>query len=244
MNMMAEDRNRPADDARSLDPRRHLLIFDPHHFGVRRVDVIGCGAVGSRIAMEVAKLGVQNLHLWDFDTIESHNIANQLFHLGDIGKPKADTLAIHIEVATGLKPVVHRERVANRQAFGEVVFLAVDTMADRKSIFEQSLRLNFATQLVVEVRMGAEELRVYGFSPRARRDCQIWTESLSDDEATVESACGAQTTVGATAGITACLAVHRFLQWYRQDVVRDPTHTAELPIEQVMMLRPLITIAN
>jgi molybdopterin/thiamine biosynthesis adenylyltransferase len=228
----------------TLDPRRHLLIFDPHHFGDRRVDVIGCGAVGSRIAMEVAKLGVQNLHLWDFDTIEAHNIANQLFNLDDIGKPKATTLATHVRQATGLEPAVHQKRVSSRQAFGDVVFLAVDTMADRKSIFEHSLRLTFTTQLVVEVRMGAEELRVYGFNPRTRRDCQMWTESLSDDEATVESACGAQTTVGATAGITACLAVHRFLQWYRQDVVRDPTHTAELPIEQVMMLRPIITFTN
>ncbi len=170
--------------------------------------------------------------------------SSTLFDICDIGQPKVDTIASHITRATGLESVVHGERVESRQSFGDVVFLAVDTMSDRKAIFEQSLRHSFTTQLVVEVRMGAEELRVYGFNPRTRHDCQLWTESLTDDAETVESACGAQTTVGATAGITACLAVHRFLQWYKQDVVRDPSHTAGLPIEQVMMLRPLIAFTN
>lgn len=225
----------------TLSVARHWNRFDPSRFADTRVDVVGCGSVGSRIAMEVAKLGVQNLHLWDFDIVEPHNIANQLFWLSDIGHPKVEALAAQITAACGLVPTIHNERLEKPTVLGKVVFLAVDSMAARKQIFLQSLHLKPTTDVVIEIRMGVEELRVYGFNPRSRAEVKTW-ESLSnyDDTQTVENACQAQTTIGATAGITACLAVHRFLQWYKRDYVRDPEYNAP-DLEQVMMLRPLIT---
>lgn len=227
-----------------VDPSRHLLMFDPHVFDKTRVDVIGCGAVGSKLAMEIAKLGVRNLHLWDDDRIEAHNIANQLYTIPDIGRKKVDALAEHILVATGLKASVHAERVQDQVVLGRVVFLAVDTMVARKEIFRSSLHLKFTTDLVVETRMGVEELRVYGFNPRDRANVAAWEATLSDDATTVESACRTRTTIGATAGLTACFAVHRFLQWYRREVVRDAKYTAALPLEQAVMLRPLTVFIN
>src|SRR3989344_1112514 len=207
-----------------VDPARHLLIFNPERFDNARVDVIGCGAVGSRIAMELGKLGISNLHLWDGDVVAGHNVANQLYALADIGRRKVEALAEAISAATGLSPTVHCEHIEQSQILGDAVFLAVDTMAARKAIFKDCLHLKFTTKVVIEVRMGVEEVRVYGFNPRFRAEVLAWQETLVDDEMTVESACGARTTVGATAGITACLAVHRFLQWYRRDIVRDPAY--------------------
>ncbi|MDO8408060.1 MAG: ThiF family adenylyltransferase [bacterium] len=223
------------------DPVRHLLIFDPERFDNARVDVVGCGAVGSRIAMEVGKLGVSNLHLWDGDIVEGHNIANQLYALADIGRPKVEALTEAISAATGLSPMVHCAHIEQPQILGDVVFLAVDTMAARRAIFRDCLHLKFTTKVVIEVRMGVEEVRVYGFNPRSRAEVLAWKKTLVDDDVTVESACGARTTVGATAGITACLAVHRFLQWYRRDIVGDPEYIETPHFEQVMMLRPLMT---
>jgi len=227
-----------------VDPIRHLQIFDPDRFDKNRVDVIGCGAVGSRIAMEMAKLGIRNLHLWDGDVVEAHNIANQLFVLRDIGRPKVEALAEAILAATGLSATVHHQRIEGPVTLGNVVFLAVDTMSARKAIFKDCLHLKFTTQVVIEVRMGVEELRVYGFNPRSRADVLAWNSTLIDDAKTVESACGARTTVGATAGITACLAVHRFLQYYRGEIERDPEFLSQPHFEQVVMLRPLITMTR
>ncbi|MBI3572019.1 ThiF family adenylyltransferase [Candidatus Kaiserbacteria bacterium] len=227
-----------------VNPIRHILLFDPERFDNSRVDVIGCGAVGSRIAMEMAKLGVRNLHLWDGDCVESHNIANQLFTLTDIGRPKVEALAEAILAATGLESTAHHQRIESPVTLGSVVFLAVDTMAARRAIFKDCLHLKFTTQVVIDVRMGVEELRVYGFNPRSRAEVLAWEATLTNDAQTVESACGARTTVGATAGITACIAVHRFLQYYRRDVVRDPAFLQPPHFEQVMMLRPLITITR
>lgn len=227
-----------------VDPARHILVFDPDTFGTHRVDVIGCGAVGSRIAVELAKLGVENLHLWDGDTVEAHNIANQLFGLDDVGRLKTDALVEHIARATGIVPTAHSEYLEGPVGLGRAAFLAVDTMTARRAIVRDSLSLSFGTDLAVDVRMGVEELRVYGFCPRSRAGRNAYDATLVDDERTVESACGARTTVGATAAITAGLAVTRFLQWYRRDIVRDPAYDNEPHFEMVMMLRPLIALTR
>ncbi len=226
-----------------LDVTRHLLVFDPNVFADTRVDVVGCGAVGSKMAMELAKLGVRNLHVWDSDRVERHNIANQLYGLNDIGAYKVDALAARVLADTGLTITVHRQNVEGPVALGRIVLIAVDSMTARRTIFASSLHLKFTTELVVETRMGVEELRVYGFNPNRRESVQQWNDSLYDDTNTVENACQARTTVGATAGITACLAVHRFLQWYRREFAGD-TAGDEPHFEQVMMLRPLVTATH
>src|SRR3984885_11376962 len=90
-----------------ITPDRHLELFDPAAWGERRIDIIGCGASGSHLAQEVARLGVENLHLWDHDQLEAHNIANQSYPFGMIGLNKAVACAALIETATGIKPTVH-----------------------------------------------------------------------------------------------------------------------------------------
>ena len=76
----------------ALEVMRHLSVFSPHAFGNKRVDVVGAGATGSRIVFSLAKLGVANIHVWDFDKVEEHNIPNQVFSLSDIGKFKGEAL--------------------------------------------------------------------------------------------------------------------------------------------------------
>lgn len=227
-----------------VDPTRHIEQFDPFRFGETRVDVVGCGAVGARIAMELGCFGIANLHIWDGDNIETHNVANQRPYIQkDLGRPKVAALSDHLFEATGRRPTVHQAFIDGPTDLGNVVFLAVDTMAARKKIFDDCLRLRYATDVVIEVRMGIDELRVYGFSPKDREQVAAWLDSLSDDAETKEAVCRVQTTVGDTASITAGLAVARFRHWYRQSFENDPAYQAELPLEQVLMLRPFLAVA-
>ena len=50
-----------------------------------RVHIIGCGAAGSTIAELLARAGLSKVTLYDFDKVEPHNIANQMFKDSDIG---------------------------------------------------------------------------------------------------------------------------------------------------------------
>jgi len=60
--------------------------------------VVGCGGLGSPIAVHLAASGIRKLHLIDFDTIDVTNLHRQVFYsLDDVGKPKAEILAKFIE---------------------------------------------------------------------------------------------------------------------------------------------------
>jgi molybdopterin/thiamine biosynthesis adenylyltransferase len=56
--------------------------------------VVGCGAVGNEVVKNLTLLGVGKLDVFDFDTIEIHNLTRSvLFRESDIGKKKAQVVA-------------------------------------------------------------------------------------------------------------------------------------------------------
>jgi hypothetical protein len=61
--------------------------------------------------------------------------------------------------------------------------------------------------------MGAEEGRVYAICPVKPAQVRGYETTFYDDAETVVSACGASTTVGATADMTASYAVWQFMRW-------------------------------
>ena len=198
----------------SVNPLRHLDVFRPYTFGVRRVDVIGCGATGSRIGLSLAKLGVENLHLWDPDTVEEHNIPNQAFGLEDVGNLKVEALARLIERDTGVRAYAHAEKANGQGPFLDVVFLLTDTMASRKEIWEKDLKFRPDTRLLIETRMGADTGRVYAFNPSKLVHIREWEKTLCTDQEAEVSACGASVSVGPTAEIIAGLAVWQMIRWF------------------------------
>ena len=63
-----------------------------------KVIIIGCGGLGSPIAVQLAASGVGAIHLVDFDTVTISNLHRQFFYkVDDVGKPKSETLAKFIE---------------------------------------------------------------------------------------------------------------------------------------------------
>lgn len=198
----------------SVDPLRHISVFPPHAFGARRVDVIGCGATGSRIVLSLAKLGVENIHVWDFDKVEEHNLANQAFGLGDVGALKVDALARLVERDTGVQIKAHGERVDGSQTLGEVVYLLTDTMASRKEIWGRGIKFKLHSKLLVETRMGVDNGRVYAINPCKRSHILAWERTLYSDEEAEVSACGASISVGPTAEIIAGLSVWQMIRWF------------------------------
>ena len=60
--------------------------------------VVGCGGLGSPIAVYLASSGIGKLHLVDFDTVDITNLHRQVFYsLDDVGKPKAAILRTFIK---------------------------------------------------------------------------------------------------------------------------------------------------
>lgn len=101
-----------------------------------RLHVIGCGAVGSTVAENLARFGLTKITLYDFDNVEPHNIANQMFTSEDIGKPKVEAVAeylrkINPEIEADLKLV---GKGYTGQKLSGYVFLCVDNIDLRREI--------------------------------------------------------------------------------------------------------------
>ena len=218
----------------AIDPLRHLDVFDPRQFGRKRVDLIGVGATGSHVAVLLAKLGITNIHVWDQDTVEAHNVANQAYSIRDVGSPKVEALARNVKALTGEDITTHCEFVTGETAdLGDVVFLLVD--GDRRGIFEGALENNMRTELVVETRMGADNGRVYCLNPNDPAQCERWKKALPKQRPVDPTACGASTPVGPTATCIASLAAWQMVRWFNS--LKDAKLAPEF--EVIMGMRPL-----
>lgn len=224
-----------------IDPLRHLSVFSPDAFGQRRVDVIGCGATGSRIVLSLAKLGVENIHAWDFDRVEPHNVPNQAFVLEHIGALKVDALASIVRASTGTTIAVHPEAVDGSQSLGEIVFVLTDTMASRKEIWLRALKFKLATKLVVETRMGADQGRVYSVNPSRPGHIKAYEETLYADDVAEVSACGASVSVGPTAEFLSGLAVWQLVRWF---AIEQGNQEDMLDNETIFGLRPAVFLTR
>lgn len=195
-----------------IDTSRHNSVFSAHNFGNRRVDVIGAGATGSAIVMQLAKLGIANIHVWDFDKVEEHNIANQLYGIHDIGKFKVDALAEIVLTTTGTQITAHNAAVdGNTTGFRDYVFLVTDTMSSRKDISNGAILFNPNIKFMIETRMGAELGMIYTINPSSPSQVTAWKNTLFDDAEAEVSACGASITVGPTANLIASYAVWQLI---------------------------------
>ena len=68
-----------------MDFSRQNRIFNPDQSKIN-VTILGAGSTGSFIAFVLAKMGIKEIKVVDFDKVEAHNIPNQYYRLKDVGK--------------------------------------------------------------------------------------------------------------------------------------------------------------
>jgi molybdopterin/thiamine biosynthesis adenylyltransferase len=223
----------------AIDISRHSDAFSPAWLANSRIDVVGVGATGSRIVLSLAKLGLENIHVWDFDVVESHNIANQMYRLGDIGRVKVEALQDIVLEATGTKVTIHPEKVDGSQKLGDIVFLLVDSMQARKEIWQKAICNKIRVKLMIETRMGTDSGRVYTILPADPDAIAKYEENLYEDVEAEVSACGTSMSVGPTAEMISALAVWQMIRWAAIQHGKQDTLNPEI----LFGLRPMYTLA-
>ena len=123
-----------------------------------KATVIGVGAIGRQVAIQLTAIGVPVLQLIDFDTVEISNLASQGFVHKDLKKPKVDATAEFCrEINFDLQVGVILDRFKRTTSVGNCVFCCVDSITARKHIWDAVKdKVNF----FVDGRMSAEVLRV------------------------------------------------------------------------------------
>jgi molybdopterin-synthase adenylyltransferase len=150
-----------------------------------KVSIIGVGGIGSIASLVIAKLGVENLTIFDFDQVEDKNINNQMYPIDSLGKEKTEAMSAVIQNYVGDINIVCEGKFKS-QSLNGVVISAVDSMEQRKVIWE-SIKLNPAVKFYIDGRMGGELIRIYALNPTNIEQIEKYEKSLYDDP--VQVAC-------------------------------------------------------
>lgn len=194
------------------DFSRQANILNPEEFN-RPIHIIGAGATGSWVAFTLAKMGLTNITVYDFDEVGMHNLPNQMFGLSDIDKNKALSIRNIIRRFTGFNIKARTQKVEGGQPLQGIVFMLTDTMKSRKDIYNMSIKNNPNIDLLIETRMDLRGGRIYAIDPKNRYMCKQYEGTFySDDEAEV-SACGVSQTVLPTALAITSHAIWKLLNY-------------------------------
>ena len=171
------------------------------------VTVIGAGAIGSFTVLSLAKMGLSDITVWDYDEVSEVNMNCQFFPMACIGQAKVLALKAMVTMFTGTEIKIVNDKYTN-QRFDGIVISAVDSMAVRKQIWKAH-RQSGKVQAVIDPRMGAEFFSMYVMRPRVTLDMEAYLKVLYKDSEAEQERCTAKATmytVGIASGMV-CKAV-------------------------------------
>ena len=180
------------------------------------VSVIGVGAIGRQVALQLAALGVCRLQLIDFDSVEPTNITTQGYRRQDLGRSKVDAAGDAVrEIDPGIVVTCLQDRCRPEHRIGQALFCCVDSIAARSAIWRSQGRL---ARFWCDGRMLGETLRVLTVTETVGQE-HYPTTLFAPSEAQAGS-CTSRSTIY-TASLAAALMLHQFTRWLRQVPV-DP----------------------
>ena len=179
------------------------------------VTIVGCGATGSHACEQIARMGFEHAILWDFDTVDDHNITNQMFKQEDIGKAKVTACA---EMMNAVNPdmqiEVHNEPLEEPYVVNGIVIICVDNIEVHQKIVEAN-EFNPNCMCFLDFRMRLTDAQVYFatndvYAPQKDADLNKLKRSMNfthneAKEATPISACGVELSVIYT--VKTCVAL-------------------------------------
>jgi len=181
------------------------------------VDVIGVGAIGRQVALQLVAIGATQLRLFDFDTVELINVTTQGYsQRDDIGILKVEATR---RALLAIEPAIRVESVADRyrpeQGASEAVFCCVDSISARKAIWRA---VRDQCTFWCDGRMLGDVARILTVNSHAGHD--HYASTLFPQGEALAGSCTSRSTIYC-ASIAAGLMLHQFTRWLR-DVPVDP----------------------
>src|ERR1700722_13872083 len=195
---------------------RQRDLVPPEQLAKCHALVIGVGAIGSQVALQLAAMGLPRLTLVDHDSVGPENLASQGYFVEDVGTPKVLATA---DLCRRLNPAIHVQPLNERfkrstartiqGAERLIVFACVDSIVTRRLLWES---LRFQAALFVDGRMSAEVLRVLAVASPATDTGYAGT--LFGEAEAFTGPCTGRSTIY-TASIAAGFMVGQWARWLR-----------------------------
>jgi len=175
-----------------------------------KATVIGVGAIGRQVAIQLTAIGIPVLQLIDFDHVDISNLATQGYMQNDLGHPKVDVTSEYCrQINNDLHTEVVMDRFKRTTPVGDTVFCCVDKIDARRHIWNA---VKDKAGFFVDGRMSAEVLRVITACDEKSR--QYYPQTLFAAEQAQAGICTAKTTIYC-ANIAAGFMLAQFTKYLR-----------------------------
>ena len=190
-----------------MDLSKSYEFFQPEK-DKARIHIVGCGSVGSTVAENLARCGVTKITLYDFDKVEPHNIANQMFDQNDVGRLKVDALK---DILTDINPEIADQ-------------IEVNSIELRREIVEKHMDSPYV-KAVFDFRTLLESAQHYAadWSDSKMKKDLLNSMQFSHDEAKDEtpvSACGVTLGVATTVRLISALGVNNYINFVKGEGIK------------------------
>lgn len=209
---------------------RHILLAAVGIEGQQRLldahaVVVGCGGLGSPVALYLGAAGVGRLTLVDADTVDLTNLQRQIGHdMAGLGRPKADSLRERLAaVNPGVQVQVLRERADAARldalaADADVLLDCSDNFATRQALNAAAVR--HRVPLVSGAALGLDG-QVAVYDPRAA-DSPCYACVFPPASAVTEAACSTLGVLAPLVGVVGSLQATHALRLLAG--VGEPAH--------------------
>ena len=201
-----------------MDLKKQLEFFNPNDHSNEEIHIIGVGAIGSHLVEMLVRMGFEDMHIYDFDEVTPHNLANQMYYSDQVGQTELNSISetkdfINPDCTLRLHP---NGWVPGTRLSGHV-FLAVDDIDLRRAIFEEN-KNNVNLVTLSDYRMGLMDAQHYFACARNDKDKMKFesTMQFSHEEAkasTPISACGTSLNVLPTVRLITALGIANWMNF-------------------------------
>ncbi|KKK56552.1 hypothetical protein LCGC14_3063390 [marine sediment metagenome] len=190
-------------------------IVDLDSLNEHNYTVIGVGAVGRQVALQLTAMGVHRLQLVDFDTVDETNLATQAYYYGDIDAEKVEaTGAVCQKINPEIELTLQCEAFTRRSKSGDIAFMCPDKIKVREDIFN-AFR---PAEVLIDARVAGWMCRILTIHDELTRD--YYETTLFKAKEAHQARCTEQMTIF-IANVAAALMLSQLVKYLR-----------ELPIEK------------
>jgi len=173
--------------------------------------VVGVGAIGRQVALQLASVGIPRLILIDPDVVEEVNLGPQGWNESDLGDNKVYGAAVScVALSSGTEVIAVPEKFKKSKGRNlEVIFCCVDKMAARELIFSLA---RTTCRFFADGRMSSQVCRILtATDPESR---EHYRTTLFPDSEAQGTSCTTRSTIYC-ANIAAGFMLSQFSVWLR-----------------------------
>ncbi len=208
-----------------MNLNKHLEFISPTEYD-KPIHIVGVGAIGSRVAEVLVRLGFSYINIYDFDIVEDANITNQLYTFEDIGKPKVEALNRLLSLINPHLNLTAHGKYTNQQLSG-AVFLCVDSIELRKDIIQNCFS-NRTIDVVFDLRMRLTDGQGYAAIWNDPMQVKALWNSMQfkdSEDLTPVSVCGTTLSVAPTILTLVSYQIMNFISYIKENTIKQVIFT-------------------